>query len=441
MPYIINKSNGTELVILDDGTVDRSTSLSLVGRNYVGYGEAQNENFVFLLENFCNDTPPSTPVVGQTWFDTTNHIFKIYNGIIWHPVGSAVISEVPPDHTPSEGYIWFDSSSKQLYIYQNDDWQFIGPEAVANFGTTKARSTALTDSDGVSNAVILLTVDDIVIGICTKKAFTISPITSVFGFNNLTAGITLSEFMQVKGRLDGTAAIAVRLETARTINGIGFDGQSNITITANTTKSLGRGAYLTGSNFNGSQDTTWSIDATPTNTIGTVVARNSLGGFEATEITANIIGNVTGNVHATLGTSTFDIITANTFIGATLTGNAFSATQLQTARTINGVAFDGSTNITTPANAQTLTGSYLNHTVLQSSLQSVGALTTLSVTDNKITLGSKTLTTPLSNGTIATQEYVQTIGNNSQGTKTVQSVSAGVPSNAAGVDGDIIYQY
>ena len=48
MAYTINKFNGTELVVLEDGTIDTSTSLGLVGRNYVGYGETQNENFVFL---------------------------------------------------------------------------------------------------------------------------------------------------------------------------------------------------------------------------------------------------------------------------------------------------------------------------------------------------------------------------------------------------------
>ena len=42
---------------------------------------------------------------------------------------------------------------------------------------------------------------------------------------------------------------------------------------------------------------------------------------------------------------------------------------------------------------------------------------------------------------IATTAYVQTAGQNSQGTKTVQSVSAGVPSNSTGNNGDIIYQY
>jgi hypothetical protein len=49
MPYIINKYSGSELVVLQDGTLDTSTSIGLLGRNYVGYGEVQNENFLFLL--------------------------------------------------------------------------------------------------------------------------------------------------------------------------------------------------------------------------------------------------------------------------------------------------------------------------------------------------------------------------------------------------------
>ena len=65
MPYIINRYNGQELVVLEDGTLDTTTSLSLVGRNYVGYGEVQNENFVYLLENFSNNKPPQGPVSGQ----------------------------------------------------------------------------------------------------------------------------------------------------------------------------------------------------------------------------------------------------------------------------------------------------------------------------------------------------------------------------------------
>ena len=51
MAYVINKFSGQQLVVLDDGTLDTTTSLGLVGRNYVGYGETQNENFVFLLDD------------------------------------------------------------------------------------------------------------------------------------------------------------------------------------------------------------------------------------------------------------------------------------------------------------------------------------------------------------------------------------------------------
>jgi hypothetical protein len=71
MAYIINKFDGSPLLVLEDGTLDTSTSLGLLGRNYVGYGETQNENFLFLLENFANNNPPSIPITGQTWFNKT----------------------------------------------------------------------------------------------------------------------------------------------------------------------------------------------------------------------------------------------------------------------------------------------------------------------------------------------------------------------------------
>ena len=183
------------------------------------------------------------------------------------------------------------------------------------------------------------------------------------------------------------------------------------------------------------------MDASSSNLIGKVVVRNSTGGFAASVITSNLIGNVTGNVTSTTGTSSFDIIEANEFRGAVLTGNSFTATKLQTPRTINGVAFDGSTNVTVPASAQTLTGTYINSTVLDSSLRSVGTLVALNVSDTKIILGNSTLNTAPSSGTIATQEYVQTTGRNSQGSKIIQSVAAGVPANSFGANGDIIYQY
>jgi hypothetical protein len=151
---------------------------------------------------------------------------------------------------------------------------------------------------------------------------------------------------------------------------------------------LVKGTYILGSDFDGSAPTTWSVDATSANQIGKVVARNSTGGFAAGTITADLVGNVTGNVTATSGISSFDTVEATVFVGATLTGNANSATQLATPRQINGVIFDGTANITVPAAAATLTGNTLNFTVTQSSLVSLGTLNSLTVADAGISVGS-----------------------------------------------------
>ena len=48
MAYTINKFDGTLLSTVDDGTIDQTTSLRFVGKNYAGYGEIQNENFLHL---------------------------------------------------------------------------------------------------------------------------------------------------------------------------------------------------------------------------------------------------------------------------------------------------------------------------------------------------------------------------------------------------------
>ena len=388
MAYIVNKFSGAQLIVLEDGTIDTSTSLGLVGRNYVGYGETQNENFVFLLENFANDAPPSRPLQGQIWFNTTTNITYAYDGTAWNPIGAAVLSATAPVDA-NAGALWLDTTANQLKIYTGSAWTFIGPEAVAGFGVTRARATSLDDSVGDPRPVIILETNGTALAICTSQAFTINPSNAVAGFeNNLVAGINLSTTAKIKGDITGNAASADRLTTARTINGVPFDGQQNVTIKSSTTNKLVRGTYILGSDFDGSAEVTWSVDASPSNVIGKLVARNSEGGFSAGTISADLVGNVTGNVTASSGTSTFNVVQANTFVGATLTGNANSATQLATPRQINGINFNGTSNITVTAEAATLTGDTLNSTVTQSSLQQLGTLVDLNVTNNGVYIGS-----------------------------------------------------
>ena len=73
MAYTILKTNGTVLTTIADGTINTtSTPLSLPGRNYAGYGQSQDTNFVHILENFAATTPPANALRGQLWFNTNN---------------------------------------------------------------------------------------------------------------------------------------------------------------------------------------------------------------------------------------------------------------------------------------------------------------------------------------------------------------------------------
>ena len=80
MSYIINNSRGQIVAVVGDGTVNTTaTDLALVGRAVTNYGDYQNENYVYLLENFANGTAPTQPILGQLWYDSSNDVLNAYN--------------------------------------------------------------------------------------------------------------------------------------------------------------------------------------------------------------------------------------------------------------------------------------------------------------------------------------------------------------------------
>lgn len=81
MAYTIIRSNGTTLTTIQDGTINTtSTALGLPGRNYAGYGQTLNTNFVRLTEHFANDVPPPNPIKGQLWYNTTTGTLNLCPG-------------------------------------------------------------------------------------------------------------------------------------------------------------------------------------------------------------------------------------------------------------------------------------------------------------------------------------------------------------------------
>lgn len=88
MSYIINNSRGQVIAVVPDGTINNTaTSLALVGRGVNGYGESENENYVFLLENFASPTPPQNAIAGQLWFNSSTNEISVYsNANTWQAV-------------------------------------------------------------------------------------------------------------------------------------------------------------------------------------------------------------------------------------------------------------------------------------------------------------------------------------------------------------------
>lgn len=134
MPYSINRTDGTLLSTIQDYTRDsESTSLSLLGRGAVDYGESVAENFVHMLEHFASPTPPANPLQGQTWFHTFEpgppisvvNKLKLYDGTNWVNVGGAQSSVAPPEN-PEPGDLWYNIEDSTIYYWDGYQWKKVG---------------------------------------------------------------------------------------------------------------------------------------------------------------------------------------------------------------------------------------------------------------------------------------------------------------------------
>ena len=200
MAYTITTTNGTTIGSIADGTVDNTvTSLTLIGKNYAGYGIFLNENFVELLENFSNGIAPANPLNGQLWFDSTNRVIKLYDSVstTWKALAATMTSSVQPP-SPITGDLWWDTVNNQLKAYSGTIWVVVGPTYTASSGLNGAIVETVIDVSGASHAIIKFYVQSLVIAIVSKDlAFT--PQTSISGYTTINPGITLISSSTVVG--------------------------------------------------------------------------------------------------------------------------------------------------------------------------------------------------------------------------------------------------
>ena len=193
MSYTLNHSNGQALTTLSDGTIDIAhTSLTLIGKDYAGYGQFLNENFIYLLENFANSASPANPISGQLWWDTTNNILRVYSGTTWKistGATSSPFSSPPIDLSSLGGDLWFDTTNNQLKVYTGSSWITVGPVASSAVGNSGAVPTIMVDNASASHIVIQFLIGGTVYAIFSKDTFQTN---SLAGFSNIIAGINFS---------------------------------------------------------------------------------------------------------------------------------------------------------------------------------------------------------------------------------------------------------
>jgi len=234
MAYTIDRYNNVTLTTVEDGTIDQTTDLKLVGKNYAGYGEIQNENFVFLLENFAGGNAPPKAISGQVWFDSNNSKLKFYDGSQWRTTGGAEISATAPSGL-SIGDFWWDTSNEQLYAYNGSDFVLVGPQD-AGEGITQMQSRTVRDTTDTARSVIVATVNDEVIFVISGQEFTIDSSdaeNAIAGFDVVRQGVTLKNTIDATGgvtsgdqRFWGTASNALKLNGIDASNYITTGGGS-----------------------------------------------------------------------------------------------------------------------------------------------------------------------------------------------------------------------
>jgi hypothetical protein len=202
MAYTVNKTDGTILATVADGTIDTTTDLTLIGKNYAGYGEFFNENLVKLLENFSNTSAPASPVAGQMWWDKTNSLLKVYTGTSFKTVSSSTASASTPA-TGVTGDLWWDTTNGQLKVYNGSTWTTIGPSFTSGTGTSGAIVETVTDTGATDHVVVKLYTNNVLVATVSKDT-TFTPQSAISGFATVKPGIQLSTAI-TGNKFQGTA--------------------------------------------------------------------------------------------------------------------------------------------------------------------------------------------------------------------------------------------
>ena len=336
MAYVINLTDGTTFATIADGTVNTSSSMILVGKNYAGYGEFLDENFIHLLENSASTTSPSAPLIGQLWWDKSANLLKVnFNGnpsTGWKTISAATASASAPSSNVT-GDLWYDTVNQQLKVWTGSSFIVVGPAFTSATGTAGAVPEAIPNSGGGPDIdVTSLYVAGVRTAIVSDTAEFVPSAPTSTTFPRIYPGLNLNKgisdagfagniFNQGNLRLGASGNAAVVIVTGTGANVTGY-----VTATANVTGAniITAGFASATGNITGGNISTTGLLTAAGNVIGGNI--NSAAAISAVGlITAG--GNVTGANIATNG-----IVTA---AGNITGGNILTSGQLSAGGAVN----------------------------------------------------------------------------------------------------------
>lgn len=191
MAYQVDRFNGTFFVSVEDGTIDNTTDIRLVGKNYAGYGEVQNENFLHLLESFANTSPPPKAIKGQIWFDSSVNKLKFYDGSKFRVAGGSEVASIAPSGL-TQGDFWWDTSSKQLKVWSGTDYITVGPIISPDLGESAIVTQVVKDTLNNNHSIIRIQSAGKTMMIVSRDEFTLNPVLNpIEDFTVIKKGLTL----------------------------------------------------------------------------------------------------------------------------------------------------------------------------------------------------------------------------------------------------------
>ena len=249
MSYIIYYSDPAKTsypITVADNTIYKGVGtggLTLVGRNYPGYGQFVAENFIHLLENSANTVPPENPIEGQLWYDNASKKLRINDGaasnVNWKPI-NGIYQQVDEPNDAVDGDIWVDLNRNQVFFYAQNEWKVVGPE-YSDTSSSGPKIRTVLDSANDPHTVVIVDVDGTSQIVIADAAFSTGDIP---GFVNIPIqkGINIRSdaifngvsdsanyINQITGKVSGNSL--VRNDTNQTLN-----GQISITQDSNALK-------------------------------------------------------------------------------------------------------------------------------------------------------------------------------------------------------------